>query len=205
MENSGLIKLPDALKLVGVSAQTLERFVETGYLNCETHQNTPCYHLSELQALFGIDAELEDQPEVSDTSVATDSDKSLYVELEEEQLNVPLSEATDDRELHRLTVLNEMYEKLLDRREQEIKDLYDQRAWLRERIEKLEEKAERDQLLLISETQLITKLVKQRQNESPVRKALTWLGVINDNEPRNSATIEFTRKAQNTKKAQNDD
>lgn len=71
----------------------------------------------------------------------------------------------------------ELQQKLLELKEAEVKDLQDQRQWLRTRLERLEEKAERDQLLLLSETQTIRKLINlEEQRKSPLRLALEWLG-----------------------------
>ena len=75
----------------------------------------------------------------------------------------------------------DLFERLLDLREQELADLRRERDWLRNRVEKLEEKGDRDQLLLLSETQALHRLITQYdQKRSPVRAALTWLGFSED-------------------------
>lgn len=80
-------------------------------------------------------------------------------------------------ELERLKNLISIQEKMLDGKEDEIADLKNQRAWLRERIERLEEKGERDQILLLSETQTIRSLISYQENKrSPVRQLLEWMG-----------------------------
>lgn len=84
-----------------------------------------------------------------------------------------------DREVQKLKTVSEMHERLLCIREEEIRSLREEREWLRARIEKLEEKGSRDQLLLLSETQTIKALITiQEQRRSPVRQALEWLGFI---------------------------
>jgi hypothetical protein len=71
-----------------------------------------------------------------------------------------------------------LQEKLLDTKDAEIADLKGQRDWLRARIEKLEEKSDRDQILLLSETQTIRKLISlQEQRRSPMNRILEWLGI----------------------------
>jgi hypothetical protein len=72
-------------------------------------------------------------------------------------------------------------ESILRLKESELSDLKEQRSWLRGRIEKLEEKGDRDQLLLLSETQMMTHLVSSRTKRSPVKLALDWLGVKDNN------------------------
>ena len=83
-----------------------------------------------------------------------------------------------DQEISKLRTVISLQEKLLDSHEAEIKDLKEQRDWLRLRIEKFEEKGDRDQLLLLSETQVIRKLVSAQQKRSSLRAALEWLGII---------------------------
>ena len=91
-----------------------------------------------------------------------------------------------------------LHEKLIELREQEIDSLKQERNWLRERIEKLEEKGDRDQLLLLSETQVLRQLLIPRQRTSPVRAALEWLGVVQplpqSPPPLQTGTIEVAQK-----------
>ncbi len=84
-----------------------------------------------------------------------------------------------DREIVRLKNIIKVQETLLDARDTEVKDLKDERSWLRTRIERLEEKGERDQILLLSETQTIRKLVSiGEQRKSPVKNFLSWVGLL---------------------------
>lgn len=87
-------------------------------------------------------------------------------------------------EIQRLRNLLSMQERILDAKDDEIADLRGQRTWLRERIEKLEEKADRDQILLLSETQTIRKLISIQENrKSPVKQLLQWIGLVPSSEP----------------------
>ncbi len=87
-------------------------------------------------------------------------------------------------EVTKLRCVVSLQEKLLDMRDAQLKDLQDEREWLRSRVEKLDEKSDRDQLLLLSETQTIRKLVTHSQTQrSTFRSALEWLGVL---EPQNA-------------------
>jgi hypothetical protein len=72
---------------------------------------------------------------------------------------------------------------MLDSKDDEIADLRNQRAWLRERIEKLEEKSDRDQILLLQETQTIRQLIAvQESKKSVVQQVLEWIGVTKSTE-----------------------
>lgn len=82
-----------------------------------------------------------------------------------------------EQEVGRLKNILDLQEKLLMIREEEIKGLKEERVWLRQRMERLEDKSERDQLLLLSETQTVKKLITlQEQRKSGFRVALDWLG-----------------------------
>ena len=83
-----------------------------------------------------------------------------------------------EREVTKFQNIVALQEKLLDIREEEIKNLKGERDWLRSRIEKLEEKNERDQLLLLAETQTVRQLINlQQRKRSTVQLALEWLGL----------------------------
>lgn len=86
--------------------------------------------------------------------------------------------ATIEREITRLKNLIELQETLLDARDSEIKGLKEERQWLRTRIEKLEEKGERDQILLLSETQTIRKLIVVQEKKGALKQLLTWVGLL---------------------------
>jgi len=75
--------------------------------------------------------------------------------------------------------VNEVNEKIIELREERIQEVTKERDWLRERVEKLEQKAERDQILLMSETQLLRQVMEQHaMQRSPMRKALEWIGLV---------------------------
>ncbi len=109
-----------------------------------------------------------------------------------------------ERDVQKLKTISEMHERLLCIREEEIRSLREEREWLRARVEKLEEKGSRDQLLLLSETQTIKALITiQEQRRSPVRLALEWLGFITppsvDTQPPRSA-IDVTLGSESPKR-----
>jgi predicted site-specific integrase-resolvase len=77
-----------------------------------------------------------------------------------------------------------LLEKMLEIRESEIDSLKRQQQWLETRVEKMEERSHREQLLLLAESETVRKLVVM-QKRSPVRAALEWLGLAESTEPRN--------------------
>jgi hypothetical protein len=125
----------------------------------------------------------------SDESDTGEADAVVQsVEREEEVSQVPLTESVQpvavqmlEREIAKLKSIVTMQDKLLDMKDAELKDLQEQRTWLHERVERLEEKSDRDQMLLLAETQLVRQMITQRdQKRSPVRAALEWFGLVPD-------------------------
>ncbi|MBN8547838.1 MAG: hypothetical protein J0M12_00835 [Deltaproteobacteria bacterium] len=93
-------------------------------------------------------------------------------------------------EIQRLKNLMQLQERILDMKDQQLQDLKEQRDWLQARVEKLEDKADRDQILLLTETQTIRTLInvqQQHKRRSPVRLALEWLGVTAPEEENKNA------------------
>ena len=83
-----------------------------------------------------------------------------------------------EMELLKLKQVTLLQEQLLETKEARIRDIEEQRTWLKSRLEKLEEKGERDQLLLLAESQTVRKLIQiQEKKRSPLRLALEWLGL----------------------------
>jgi hypothetical protein len=85
----------------------------------------------------------------------------------------------NEAELVRLTNLVQMQEKILDLKDAALEALRKERDWLRVRIERLEEKSDRDQLLLLSETQTIRKLIiMSDRRRSTFRQLMEWAGIV---------------------------
>lgn len=96
-----------------------------------------------------------------------------------------MQQSQPEGNLERLNNLIRLQEDLLDAREKELHDLKRQRDWLQRRVEKLEEKSERDQMLLLSEKQMTRQLLGQAEKRvSPLRAALDWFGFNSSNEER---------------------
>lgn len=75
------------------------------------------------------------------------------------------------------TVLK-LQEELLADRESRISELIKERDWLRSRLEKMEEKSDRDQMLLMVESQKVRTLIDRNPQKSGfIKLALDWMGV----------------------------
>jgi hypothetical protein len=146
---------------------------------------------AELSALPPIAADTATEIEVATESAAEPlgigSDSVLVAE------NNPDTPAGNDQ---LKTILN-LQEQLLAAKEKALSDLETQCRWLQERIERLELKSERDQLLILSETQTLTKLLTaSTEKKSAGRKFLEWIGVAQPTATMVGATIDLNEKSE---------
>lgn len=205
MSVEGMISEATAVKEAGVSARTLQRFSEAGYLTVEVKgDGERLYARTQLAEIFGSFQEIPHSREPSDEGCAVpspcaastgESETTTYCSSAEETPMVErFASATPDaleiassadlsplnEEIQRLKSLVSLQERILDMKESEIQDLRSQRDWLKTRVEKLEEKGDRDQVLLLSETQAIRQLIGlQQKRPSAIRSLLEWLGLGN--------------------------
>lgn len=180
----------EACSLTGMSQATLLRFAEAGYLKIENdNDGLKLYSRTELSSLFGIQpsntsacaatTRLVNQVTGSQLGqeLAANENQTKPLKSEIETFTIPNQiEQTSDREISQLKNIINLQEKILDIKDQEILDLKSQREWLRARVEKLEDKSDRDQVLLLTEAQTLKNLINMNQKRSPVRHALEWLG-----------------------------
>jgi len=214
MTFNDLVSETEAAELAGVSARTLLRFSESGYLTVNlTLDGSRSYSRGQIVEIFGAPStaaphisqskttELASLTDAHNASTSSDDAAVTYVsepprdEIAAAETAPPTSptpafeEQTitslrpQSEEVARLRNLIEMQERMLDAKDDEIADLRNQRAWLRERIEKLEEKSDRDQILLLQETQTIRQLIAvQESRKSVVQHVLEWIGVAKSTE-----------------------
>lgn len=208
MQNN-MIGENDAAALAGVSVRTLLRFAEAGYLQVENDvDGLRRYALGEVKDLFGIMDNQFYERLADDISEATQAVSAVSTPhkaeeapaVAEEQVkdinsaievstyqDTPASEkiSFQDETASRLRQVIALQEKLLDAKDDQIKELREERDWLKTRYEKQEQKSERDQLLLLSESQMVRKLwALHSERRSPVRAALEWFGLV---APRNNS------------------
>lgn len=205
----------EAAGMAGVSANTLLRFAEAGYLQTESdNDGLKLYSREDIKSLFGVMDEAfysrlaDDLNAVSNMSAGGNSaavaphEEPAIPEAQsgprtlKEQIQVSSepghangstpgrpqrSEAAIllEQELQRLRNLISLQERMLDMRDEQLRDVRQERDWLKTRLEKQELKAERDQLLLLSESQTVRRLVSIQEQRKPlIRSALEWLGFV---------------------------
>lgn len=196
----GTISEGEAVKQAGVSARTLQRFSEAGYLSIQLKSDgSRLYSVQQLHEIFGSFQEPSTQqtpplqaadPEESigpscsrdATTYYTPAEPTPLVEKVSTEALASTTPVIDsskhDEEITRLKNLVSLQERILDMKDSEIKDLRSQRDWLKTRVEKLEEKGDRDQVLLLSETQALRQLIGiQQKRTSTLRSLLDWLGL----------------------------
>ncbi len=203
MISEAMISEAAAVKEAGVSARTLQRFSEAGYLTVQVKsEGDRLYSRSQLLEIFGsfqesttspsTQTEAESETQRDDPSSCDAATSTYYSHTEPTPMVervAPTSPELGDtttsstpsplnEEMQRLRNLVTLQERILDMKESEIQDLRSQRDWLRTRVEKLEEKGDRDQVLLLSETQAIRQLIGlQEKRPSAIRSLLEWLGL----------------------------
>jgi hypothetical protein len=117
-------------------------------------------------------------PHTAPPVAIADTGKVDIAPVTEEPSNRSAALEAVEREVTKLQNIVALQEKLLELREEELRSIKGERDWLRSRIEKLEEKNERDQLLLLAETQTVRQLINlQNRKRSTVQLALEWLGL----------------------------
>ena len=196
MAYESLIPESEASTLAAVSTRTLERFAEAGYLRVETGMNgIKLFSRSEVEHLFGVknkriektvyhssppvpvESPSEEEPLENASPVSSQPDQATAPLSDTRSLDLQKQISSLESELASMRTLVEIQEKLLDARDAQLQDIKEQRDWLKSRIEKLELKGERDQILLLSGNQTVRKLIAiSEQNRSPMRAALEWLG-----------------------------
>jgi hypothetical protein len=216
MTMSEKITEAEAVGLAGVSARTLRRFQESGYLEVsQGSDGGTCYIRAQIVEIFGAAEALSSQAPQSPSEPqrqgsagqAPRSPQATRPEQPEQSPSPELAISSAGPELDRLKNLVALQERILDLKDAEIADLRSQRDWLRSRVERLEEKSERDQILLLSETQTIRKLVSMHEGrKSALQNVLEWLGIAKQPELRqiagpdafsNSDTLEVKGTAAN--------
>lgn len=176
-------------EIFGLSASTSQRAPEAashpGMVTAESVEifeqgKEECNISSDVDSSCAVEASAFEQESIISSSnsgrtISTNTASANTASANDPQI------ATLVDEINRLRNLMALQERILDSKDDEIADLRNQRAWLRERIEKLEEKSDRDQILLLSETQTIRSLIAyQESRKSTFRQLLEWTGLVRD-------------------------
>ncbi len=210
MANDKVLSEAEACKAIGLSEGTLRSFVESGYLKVQVGEDgSRCYSREELASVFGVGVEPQNVDKPLDETVREAVDTTEIIEEDEPRVSARIVEQEPAAEFaesgrvidvdrlgkepdsERLTRIVELQEKLLELKDREIEDLKEQRQWLRERVERLEEKSHRDQILMLSESQAIRELmIKEREKKSAMRSFIDWF-VGKDDEKPNKQKLEL--------------
>lgn len=208
---TALINLTDAAALYGVSTSTINCFIETGYLRVKAEKpDAKFISRRDLAAVFGAplqdavsveqmpeDAVVEKfEPEVSEESYDADlneSDVEPPQVTAQSNLSAPAadlqSQHANEIELLKLRNIIAVQEQLLKTRTEQLTDIRSERDWLKSRVERMEQASQREQLLLLAESETVRKLVSSH-SRSPVRAALEWLGFTEPaNQDRGTITV----------------
>jgi hypothetical protein len=172
MSDPRLISAEEGAKLAGVSIETIRQYEKYGLLKAERFNEISYYLKTELCDVFNIIAQPDNTPpETMQTKLEEAITEKVMIE------EIPPENAirqVHDAELSSYDLVGS--NKTL--REQ-IEILKSERDWLRTRLEKLEERTERDQMLLLSETQTVRKLIQTGLEPTKSEKGIaSWLRAI---------------------------
>jgi predicted RNase H-like nuclease (RuvC/YqgF family) len=185
----------EAATLAGVTVATLNRFYEAGYLQFESDSDgLRLVSKSEVQKLFGIqDSPLEKSTEISNIPLSQQietivespgfsTNEQLKQEVTSASKIEPKSNGWEilEREIQKLKNVVNVQEELLKIKDSQISETAAEKEWLRKRIENLEQRLDRDQIILMNESNIIRELLaaKDRKRISPMRAALEWFGLV---------------------------
>ena len=155
---SDILGLEAAAKQAGISTRTLQHYIDYGFIRTEQLGDEIGIRLDELQMLFGERSTMNGATHARDESTQDAFEESadtgrvrgsvanerLAEQVERVAVSTAETAATSDR----------LQEMLLE----EIGRLREERDWLRERLERLEVRSERDQMLMLSELETIRSL-----------------------------------------------
>lgn len=210
MEVSELISEQQAATLAGVGVSTLNSFIDTGYLRVkETKENVRFFSSAELASLFNIEIRLDHQP-VSKITDDNNTFGQPFIEASR-QANIenidtiidsveiiqhlespqpPIAEITPTNhnlnldlqsEVTRQKRIIELQEEILKIREGQLADIKSENDWLKSRIEKLEARSDREQIIHMADIETIRKLVEDRKGKtSTFRQVLNWLNITQE-------------------------
>jgi len=200
-DSSSLMSIEECAAFAGVSLDTVIQYAEFGLLPAVERDGksffkegdvTTIFHLSSKERVSTKGKEREDSSDNSSqrsddakdelhTSSSVDetdfSEQSNVIPLNEE-IEVTASGASSRGESLRIVELLQLCQSL---REQ-IDMIKEDRDWLRTRLERLEARSEREQMLLLSESETVRSLISQKgsKKNSFWRIALPWSNTSND-------------------------
>ncbi len=183
------LNLEEAIEVTGLNEKTLQRFITAGYIQTRIEEQLVLLSISDLNKTFGLNLS-EPTPNNSSelkievTSMELDDSEMEVplVELQNATITSPVEEQTKNTSKNKLedSILEKviaLQDRLIEDKESQISEQLGEIRWLRTRIEKLEDQAEKDKILLLSGNQTINRLIELNGNKRGwFGKTLTWLG-----------------------------
>lgn len=214
----------DAERVANISTATLKRFIEAGYLNVESAQDgSRLFSKRQLEELFGFKTDLNSQIQkqeitVQEVPAPTSESKSEFQSVADRssESSTPESVASNsaqhsdavpnyNSEVSRLQKTIEMLDRIIEMKDQNIKDLKSQIDWFKGQIDRLEERSQRDQVLMLTENETIRNLAAVMNRKSILRQIVDWIGL--DSAPVKPAAMQHrlnNKQAESTSGHQND-
>ena len=167
-----LLSAEDSAKLAGISTETLKQYKDFGLLECIQQDNKPFYNEAQIRAIFFLDRGNfgAESPGVTNESLK-----------EEAPQEAPNQTSKSNDSAHYVPSLIPAPYHLLEMNQnlrEQIEILKEERNWLRQRLEKLETRSEREQMLLLAESETVRALVSQRQEHT--KKRVSWFSFTKD-------------------------
>jgi hypothetical protein len=188
------ITISQAALRSGLSESTLSRFAEAEYFKCiKDNQGNFLVDYFDLCKVLNLKPIVKKTPK-PEHKTAINENVTVNSEPKEKTIEVKLSPEPEqepredtpvsveaEQEISKLKAICSLQEKLIEFKEQQVASLVSERDWLRSRVEKLEEKSDRDQLILVSMSETQRNMVTHIQSKkSGFQAALEWLGLSND-------------------------
>lgn len=157
MAEETLLNEQQSADFAGVTIQTIQQYKEFGLLKTVEKDGENFYKESALKTFFLISSEKKKET----------LNEQITVEIEEENTNISLSDADDSSALIQI---NKQLQK-------QLKELKEERDWLKKRIEVLETRSEREQMLSLSDSETIRRLINQQtKKKSFWTMSIPWFG-----------------------------
>ncbi len=185
--NDELLSEEASAAMTGVSVETLREYVRFGLLEAVTKENKSFLKQKDILELFNA-KDTSQQKDLKGSSLRELREKIVSHQLHDSPLKAvkePLQSREENTSNMSYLPVPANYELLsLNKRlRAEIQELKEERVWLRSRLEKLEARSEREQMLLLYESETVRTLVNAQTKGSnfwakalPIlRTPLEWL------------------------------
>jgi DNA-binding transcriptional MerR regulator len=182
--NQKLLSIEDSARVTGVSKDTIAQYRDLGLLRAvNERENSPLF-AEDIQEVFGIpEIEFEHQAvEVNNCSVLNKAHITLAPHSEPSSVPSKSRSSFMGRKLSRQKRVKELESDLHSLRarcralESRLKMVNEERDWLRSRVERLEVRSEREQMLLLAQQQQTQNLLAARDSRRSFWQfALPWL------------------------------